>query len=62
MYLPDHIGTGDIEHVIVASELVDVVYEAFTTEVALGEMITLYHRSHGAVEHQYALFYCLYNR
>ena len=52
MDLPDHIGLSQAEQIIIASEVVRKVGEAFTPEFIVGKASRLDHGPHGAVKQQ----------
>jgi len=56
MNLKNHIGTGDIEHVIIALYLPGNVLENIPAEVVFRQIIALNHRTVCSVEDQYFLF------
>ena len=53
MDVKDDIRAGDAENIVIALELSAQAYKPLAAEIVLREAVTLYHGSHGAVEHEY---------
>ena len=59
VYLPDNIGAGECQQVIVALEQRRGFTPPLPTEIILRELLGLDHRAHGSVQDQYSVFYCV---
>ena len=55
MYIGYHIGTGEVEHVVVAAQGTLTGNITLSAEIVFAETIALYHRSHGTIEDEDAL-------
>ena len=56
MNIFDNVGTGDVQHVVVAGKLPFYILEHVAPEIIFRQAIALYHGTHGTVEQHDALF------
>jgi hypothetical protein len=55
MYLGNDVGPHQAQQLVVALDILVVVSETLPTEIRLGQLVLLDHRSHGPIQDQDAL-------
>ena len=58
VYVSDDVGSGQVEHVVVALHHHFHILKTSAFEVGFVQMILLYHGTHSTIEYQYS-FFCL---
>ena len=61
MNIHHHVGTCDVQHIVVALLLAFGIWQLITSKVSLAKSVALNHRSLSSVQYQYLLLYLFLN-
>jgi len=55
MYFTDYLWLGNGKQIIIAAQIVRMVFETLSPKILFAQLMALYHGTHGAIKHQDAL-------